>query len=120
MKIPAALVSLFACLAGAAPASAGGLLVTPPVLADTANVVCLVNHLGDDNTAATASVRNATGVVVDGGSPYPIYPGLNSPASQVNVTGFYYCVFEGLTKEMRGYIMLNDGGQSALVLPASR
>ncbi len=120
MKIRAAFVSLLVCLAGAARASAGSLLVTPPVLADTANVVCLVNHLGDDNTAAIARLHNATGVLVDGGSIYPIYPGLNSPAGGVNVTGYYYCSFEGLTKEMRGYIVLNDGGQSTLVLPASR
>ena len=120
MKLRVAFVSWLALLAGAAPAAAGSLLATPPVQASTADVICMVNHLGDDDTAAIARLYQGAAVFVDGGSLYPIYPGLNNPAGQTNVTGYFYCVFEGLTKEMRGYIMLNDGGQSVIVLPATR
>jgi len=95
-------------------------LVSPPVFADTANVVCLVQNIGDTPTTATAHLYDADGDLISENFDYPAYPGLNSPASGMNVTGAFYCVFEGLGKGLRGFISLNDGGQSQVVLPAGR
>jgi hypothetical protein len=120
MKLRIPLLSLVAALAGSTPAAAGSLLTTPPVHANNDDVICVVQYVGEEDTAATATLRNLTGVAVDGGSPYPIYTGVNTPAGQANATGYFYCVFEGLTKEMRGYIALEVGDQSTVVLPATR
>jgi len=120
MKLRVAWVSMVAFLAGAAPAAAGGALVTPGLFADTANVVCLVQNLGDTTTTATAHLYDADGDLVAENFDYPAYPGLNAPASGLNVTGAFYCVFEGLGKGLRGFISLNEGNQSVLVLPAGR
>lgn len=109
-----------ALLAAAAPAAAGSLLSTPPLRADTADVDCMVLHLGSEDGSAIGRLKNGLGAVVDGGSPYPIYPGLNNPASATNATGYFYCEFEGLAKGMRGYISLEEGDQTVLMLPASR
>jgi hypothetical protein len=104
----------------ATPARAGSVLRTPPLLASTADVDCLVLQSVDENSAATGRLRSGTGAVVDGGTPYPVYLGVNTVAAANNVSGYHYCEFEGLAKTMRGYISLEDAGQTVLMLPASR
>jgi hypothetical protein len=110
------------CTLFAAPlaARAGSVLVTPPALVSNDSVICVVSFLGDESTTATATLRDASGGLVSGGEPHAIDPGLSSPATAGPVSGWYYCTFEGLRKGMRGYLVVNEGGQSTLVLPASR
>jgi hypothetical protein len=120
VKTFAALAFLALAASAATPARAGTVLRTPPLLASTADVDCMVLQTVDEDSAATARLRNGTGTVVDGGTPYPVYLGVNNPASANNVTGYYYCEFDGLAKTMRGYISLEDGGQTVLMLPATR
>jgi hypothetical protein len=116
----AALALLALAATAAAPARAGSILRTPPVLAATADVDCMVLQSVDENSSAIARLRNGTGTVVDGGTPYPVYLGVNTAAAANNVTGYFYCEFEGLAKTMRGYISLEDAGQTVLMLPAAR
>jgi hypothetical protein len=120
VKTLAALALLALTATAAEPARAGSVLRTPPLLASTADVDCVVLQSVDEDSSAVARLRNGTGVVVDGGTPYPIYLGLNNPAGASNATGYFYCEFEGLAKTMRGYISLEDGGQTVLMLPAIR
>lgn len=114
--------ALLLCTLCAAPlaARAGSVLVTPPALLNNDTVVCVVSFLGVESTSGTATLRNSAGALVSGGEPSAIDPGLSSLASAGLVSGWYYCTFEGLRKGMRGYLVVNEGGQSTLVLPASR
>lgn len=116
----AALVPILLLLASAAPASAGRVLVTPPVGSTGETVQCLVTFLGDEATSATATLYNGSKIVAAGGSPNAIDPGISAPAVLVGANGFFFCTFEGLTKDMRGYIALSSSGQTLLVLPAGR
>jgi hypothetical protein len=121
MRLGTAFVSLIAFVAAATPAAAGGVLVTPPVFADTAgHVVCMVQNLTGEYAGVTGRLRDVDADVVSEGIDVPIPPGVGSAASEPNATGVFYCEFEGLGKGLRGFISLNDGGQSQLVLPTSR
>lgn len=121
MKLRVACVSLVAFLAGAAPAAAGSVLVTPPVFADTAGLVaCIVQNLTGEYVGASGRQRDSDAAIVDENFDAPIPPGVGSVASEANATGVFYCEFDGLGKGLRGFIHLNDGGQSQIVLPASR
>ena len=120
MKTLAAFAAFAVVATAAAPARAGSVLKTPPVRAATADVDCMVLQTVDENSSAIARLRDGTGAVVDGGTPYPIYLGVNNPAAANNVSGFYYCEFEGLGKGLRAYISLEDGAQTVLMLPATR
>jgi hypothetical protein len=115
----AALLPLLAVLA-AAPSSAGGVLMTPPVHAENATVMCGTTYSGDESTSAIATLYNSSAAVLDGGVPTAVDPGVSQLAVAINTTGYFYCTFQGLTKGMRGYILLIVDGQSELVLPASR
>ena len=121
MKFRFACVSMAAFLAGAAPASAGGMLVTPPVFADTAGLVaCMVQNLTGEYVSGSGRLRDADAEIVAQSSDSPIPPGVGFVASEANATGAFYCEFDGLGKGLRGFITLNDGGQSQLVLPTIR
>ena len=111
---------MVAFLAGAAPAAAGGVLVTPPVFADTAGLVaCVVQNL-TASTSRAGRLRDADADIIDESTDTPIPPGVGFVASEANATGVFYCEFDGLGKGLRGFITLNDGGQSQIVLPTIR
>lgn len=117
--IRAPLLLLLALLA-AAPASAGGALSTPPVWAQGATVLCLVQNLGAGPVTVVGSLRYSDGSVASSNS-VAVDPGSIPVAAQDDVTGYRYCAFEGLTKGVRGYVMVVESGSSSrLVLPASR
>jgi hypothetical protein len=110
---------LLLTLLTAAPASAGGVLATPPVWAFDATVLCGVQNLGDEPASVVGSLRDSTGNVLSGNT-VTVEPGYVPVAAADEVTGYRYCTFEGLTKGLRGYIMVVESGSSTLVLPATR
>lgn len=120
MKTRFALASVLALLAGAAPAAAGGALFTPTVSVSSADVYCVVQNVGLETASVTARLHNGSGAVVDQTAGYPIYTGVNSPAADLDATGWFYCSFEGLGKGLRGFIVVNESGQTVLLVPASR
>lgn len=120
MKARLPLASLLALLASAAPAAAGGTQFTPSVSVASANVYCVVQNVGAETTTATARLHDGSGAVVDQNVDYPIYPGVNSPAGDADATGWYYCSFQGLSKVLRGFIAVNESGQTVLLYPAGR
>jgi hypothetical protein len=116
--VRATLLLLLALLA-AAPASAGGVLSTPPVWAQAATVLCLVQNLGAGPVTVVGSLRYSDGTPVSSNS-VAVAPGFVPVASEDDVTGYRFCTFEGLRNGVRGYVMVIEGGSSSLVLPASR
>jgi hypothetical protein len=121
MKVRVAVVSMVAFLAGSAPAAAGSVLVTPPVFADTAGLVaCVVQNLTGEYVAGAGRLRDVDSDIIDESTDTPIPPGVGFVASEANATGVFYCEFDGLGKGLRGFITLNDGGQSQIVLPTIR
>jgi len=119
-RAAAVLLSAFVLLTAADRARAGGVLVTPPVLAANATVSCLVTFLGDESTTATAAVHRLERCGGLGWRPERDRPKISTPAVRVGADGYSYCSFQGLTKGMRGYIALIVGGQTEWVLPAAR
>jgi hypothetical protein len=121
MKLRFACVSLVTLLGGAAPAAAGGVVTTPPVFVSAAGtLVCLVQNLTGEYAGVTGRVRDSDALVVSENIDTPIPPGIGSAASNGSTIGALYCEFEGLKNGLRGFLSLNDGGHTVVLLPASR
>ena len=92
MTLRFACVSMVAWLAGTAPAAAGGVLVTPPVFADTAGLVaCMVQNLTGEYVSGSGRLRDADADIIAESSDSPIPPGVGFVASEANATGVFYC-----------------------------
>ena len=115
-----ALVSLALVALLATPAAAAKASFSPWVLADNGqNLRCVVQNLDARARSVTASIKDEFGEVAATGSRVDLPPG--TVWSDVVVSGAAggYCEFQGLSRKVRGYVLVNEGASTVLVAPAA-
>lgn len=104
----------------AAAAHAAKASFTPPVGADNAESAgCLVQNLDPQPRTVTATLRDQAGVSLDSGTA-EVAPG--AVLTLATTTGQFgvYCEFQGLSRRVRGFVNVNDGATTLLMLPAGK
>jgi hypothetical protein len=116
---PLALVA--ASLALALPVAAKPTF-TPPVSVGTgAAVHCVVQNIGTKARTVAVEVRDATGMVLAAVPEVIVQPGtFQAPAGVLAPSTGAACVFDGLSRTMRGYIRVTADGTTQTVIPAAR
>jgi hypothetical protein len=118
-------MSRFALALGLAlwPAAAGAAaLDTPPAFAGAgSNVQCIVRNFDTKTREVTVTMLDQVGAAAEG--PLTIEVGAGSTIDVVNAGGaspYVTCRFEGLTRKVRGWLAVLDGGGTRTMLPAAK
>lgn len=111
-------VALAAVLA--APASAAPWTTPPAYISGSYQIFCSVQNVGTKTRTVSARVISETGALLDEGSEDVVPGQVRELASTSADTAGAYCVFEGASKQVRGFLRLRDDAVSQLVLPATR
>ena len=114
--------ALAALLLLTSPAAAA-VLDSPPAIAGTgANVQCLVRNFDSKVRSVTVSILDIEGAEVEG--PLTAQVGAGSTVALLNTGGpsgiYVTCRFEGLTRKVKGWITVVDGGGTRIMLPAGK
>jgi hypothetical protein len=109
-------------LLGFAASASAGTLTSPPAALETGSVIgCLVQNLDSKQREVTARLVLADGSVLDEEVDLPVLPGAVLTVNSVASPNFgVYCQFEGLNKKLRGFLHLQEGDQTILLLPAAK
>jgi hypothetical protein len=103
-----------------APAAAASTSFTPPVSADMAESAgCLVQNLDTRPRTVTATLRGQDGASLDTAT-VEVAPGAVSTLAATTGQFGVYCEFQGLRRRVRGFVNVNDGATTLLVLPAGK
>jgi hypothetical protein len=115
-----ALASLLA-LALSAPGAAGVMSTGPAFSGSSSSVSCVVQNLDTKDHTVTATIVRSDGTILLGPSAVSVSPGnVVEPLGTGAGSPYVFCQFEGLSRKVRGWIAVGDGGGLRTALPATR